>query len=150
MDGPRRVIPEYRRPDKYKNLTTALSFHLRPNFNPDAVARRRDQVFEQLMTKWNYTFGFMSADEDPRGPHIDFETGKPGCYGVTIPNDEQMAFDKESFPEWGIWTYLVYQYPEFLLRDGLNDADRMSMEWLIASTVFYILGKPLENVLMRG
>lgn len=126
MDGERRPIPDFRIPNKYNDGRRPVSFHARPNFNPDATAVRRDQVFERSRTKWNYTFGFSSPTEDPRRPHRDESAG--GEYGITIVNLEQMMYEKDQNTEWGIFTFITYMEIEHLFRNDLNDADRMGLE----------------------
>jgi hypothetical protein len=140
LNGERRSIPEHRIPEKYKRTSTpeetaskAISFHLRPNVDPQATAIRRDQVFEGLMTRWNYTFGFSSPNEDPRGPHFNQDLTRQ--YAETLLNNEQMKYEKDTNPTWGVWTYIGYSDVELLLRDDLNDADRLCLEWVTANVV---------------
>ena len=133
MNGERRPIPDNRIPEKYKHITNAKSFHARPNFDPDAATACRDQLFEQLRTKWNYTLGFASPIADPRGPHFDDTAGNK--YGCTMLNMEQMVYDKHLNPRWGIWSFITYTDIDGLFRDDLNDADRMCIEWSLATTV---------------
>lgn len=133
MDGERRPIPRNRVPARWDDITNALSFHATPNFDQDATALRRDQVFHQLVAKWKLTFGFQSSAEDIRGPHFDDEAGNE--LGCTLLNLEQMDYDQHLNPQWGIWIYITYNIIEQLFRDDLNDADRMCSQWAAATTV---------------
>jgi hypothetical protein len=57
--------------------------------HPNATAVTRNNVFESLRTKWNLRFGFMSSDEDPRGPEVEESPGNE--YAFTVTNDEEMV-----------------------------------------------------------
>jgi hypothetical protein len=135
VDGERRPIPDHRIPKQWDYIEpgAAQSFHTRHSYDPDTAAARRDRVFELLISKWNFTLGFSSPTEDVRGPHFDDENGP--SYGCTLVNQEQMSYEKETSPMWGIWSYMVYTDAEHLFRDDLNSADRMCVQWVIATTV---------------
>lgn len=133
MHGERRPIPDERIPDIWKHAEGLNSFHPRPDYDPVTTAAHRDRVFELLITKWNLTYGFSSPTEDVRGPHHG--PVKDAAYGETLLNMEQMMYETETNPSWGIWIFLNYAEIEALMRDDINSVDRMSLEWLVATTV---------------
>lgn len=146
MDGERRPIPDDRIPEKYKGAENVRSFHARPNYDPVATAARRDEKFQSLITKWNYTFGFASETEDPRGPHFDENNGN--AFGVTITNLEEMEYEKDRDPppKWGMWTFIMLADVEPLFRTDLNDGERMGIEWAIATTVVHEITHAVGNI----
>lgn len=134
MYGERRQIPDERVPEPWDYVDTRLlkSFHPQSDYDPAVTAARRERTFELLITKWNLTYGFSSPTEDIRGPHHDYSHAP---YAETFLNVEQMEYDKDTNPSWGIWIYLNYATIEALMRDDMNSVDRMSLEWQTATTV---------------
>ncbi|EKD17696.1 uncharacterized protein L3040_003578 [Drepanopeziza brunnea f. sp. 'multigermtubi'] len=102
-------------------------------FNPQmASTADRDMAFGVMQNRYQYTFGFMRHDEDPMDPGED-PPGKTLAYTGT--NSEYMRYDPTPNKLPRLFTWLSLHEFELLLRDDLNSAERMSIEWSIANTI---------------
>lgn len=104
-----------------------LEYHLSVASTAD-----RDRAFHVLQNDYHYTFAFMRQDENPMDPNDD----PPGAVlGITSSNDLYMQYDASPDKVPRLYTWLSIKEFEFLLRDDLNSAERMSIEWSIANTI---------------
>jgi hypothetical protein len=114
-----------------KNKPDLRSFQTRPSFTQDWLARERDFAFERLRTEFRLKYGFMVTSESPEGPEKVAEE----AHAITVTNTDYMLFDPEPNKSWRVFVFIDLSQPEMLLRDGLNSAERMTIEWSIANTV---------------
>jgi hypothetical protein len=107
-----------------------------PNANGydlESLARQRAALFEILVVKHDYKFGFMISYENPSGP----EQGEMDApLAVTFTNRSHMLYDKHipnRKPR--VFTFLNLSYPEMLFRNDLTITERMQIQWSVANTV---------------
>ncbi|TGO53372.1 hypothetical protein BOTNAR_0297g00050 [Botryotinia narcissicola] len=89
------------------NLVAFLPYHIT---DYSLVRKRMEQVFDDLEKNWNCKYGFMSTDEDPRGPEypIDPEDELPdSVYGLTVTNYQYMEYHEAENKEWQIYRKMV-------------------------------------------
>ncbi|OWP02859.1 hypothetical protein B2J93_3439 [Marssonina coronariae] len=131
----RKEIPDWRKRPEDQNRTDVRYFEPRPTdqFIPSAASTAdRDKAFDELQNTYRYTFGFMSKDEDPMEPLDE----APGCaLGYTATNFSYMKFDPTPEKEPRVFTWLKYSEFEPLLGSKITSAERMSIQWSIASTI---------------
>ncbi|PBP21106.1 hypothetical protein BUE80_DR008027 [Diplocarpon rosae] len=131
----RKKIPDWRRKPEDLNRTDLRYFDPRPadQFIPSrASTADRDKAFDELQNVYKYTFAFMSQDEDPMEPADE----PPGsALGFTATNFAYMNFDPTPNKEPRVFTWLKYSEFEPLLRTDITSAERMSIQWSIASTI---------------
>ncbi|KAH7354934.1 hypothetical protein BKA65DRAFT_593035 [Rhexocercosporidium sp. MPI-PUGE-AT-0058] len=82
---------------------------------------RFDRIINELTTSCNYQLGFCKARVDPWD---DSNCNK--YWGITHEDNFQ-----------NIFTFLLYEEVEPLLRPDLTDAERMGAEWNIANTIVH-------------
>lgn len=73
----------------------------------------------------------MKQGENPADP----SEASTGAVGITITNDEYMQFDTAQNKIPKVFTWVDYSDFEHLLRNDLNSAEKMCLEWAIANTV---------------
>ncbi|QSZ32068.1 hypothetical protein DSL72_001637 [Monilinia vaccinii-corymbosi] len=128
--------------DKISKITT--SFHPCNEISHTRVQLRMQEVFMELEKVWGLTFGFMSPNQDPRGPEHDSDDGESDdegnstTYGLCVTNYAQMAYgNDEKNASWGIWIFLNYQRVQALFRNDLTSAERRMIEWASAVTIVH-------------
>jgi len=87
----------------------------------------------------------MITPESPEGPEHEPED----ALGFTISNREYMMYDPDPNKSWRICIFINLSQTEMLMRDGLNSAERMTIQWSIANTVYH-LNSNIRAPLMRN
>ncbi|KAF7896504.1 hypothetical protein EAF00_006518 [Botryotinia globosa] len=131
---PARIRPKDEVPD---NLVSFLPYNIT---DYSVVRKRMEQVFDDLEKNWNCKFGFMSPDEDPRGPEypIDPEDELPdSVYGLTVTNYQYMEYHEAEDKEWQIYVWLAYSRLESLFKNDLTTSERKMVEWATAITLVH-------------
>lgn len=134
MNAPREPIPSSRLDPADQGRDDLFFFRPRPvvQFSTQsATTNSRDVAFGLLQHKYKYTFGFMKQGENPADP----SEASTGAVGITITNDEYMQFDTAQNKIPKVFTWVDYSDFEHLLRNDLNSAEKMCLEWAIANTV---------------
>ncbi|KAF7931109.1 uncharacterized protein EAE97_009318 [Botrytis byssoidea] len=129
-----RIRPKDEVPD---NLVAFLPYHIT---DYSVIRKKMEQVFEDLEKNWNCKFGFMSPDEDPRGPEypIDPEDELPdSVYGLTVTNYQYMEYHEAEDKEWQIYVWLAYSRLQSLFRNDLTTSERKMVEWATAITLVH-------------
>jgi hypothetical protein len=109
------------------------------------LEQQRDYVFKILRTKFRLKYGFMIASESPEGPEKDPED----ALGITVTNADYMQYDPEPIKSWRICVFINLSQLELLMRDDLNTAERMTIQWAVADTVSTILLVPPQTIIKR-
>jgi hypothetical protein len=73
----------------------------------------------------------MISSEHPAGPEDD----ALDSLGLTFENHSYMLYDPATNKSWRSFTFINILPLEQLLRDGLNTAERLMIEWSVAETV---------------
>ncbi|KAF7932832.1 uncharacterized protein EAE98_004131 [Botrytis deweyae] len=131
---PARIRPKDEVPD---NLVSFLPYNIT---DYSLVRKRMEEVFDDLEKNWNCKFGFMSPDEDPRGPEypIDPEDTLPdSVYGLTVTNYQYMEYHEAENKEWQIYVWLAYSRLQSLFRNDLSTSERKMVEWATAITLVH-------------
>ncbi|KAF7882389.1 uncharacterized protein EAF02_005752 [Botrytis sinoallii] len=131
---PARIRPKDEVPD---NLVSFLPYNIT---DYSLVRQRMEEVFDDLEKNWNCKFGFMSPDEDPRGPEypIDPEDTLPdSVYGLTVTNYQYMEYHEAENKEWQIYVWLAYSRLQSLFRNDLSASERKMVEWATAITLVH-------------
>ncbi|KAF7946183.1 hypothetical protein EAE96_009186 [Botrytis aclada] len=131
---PARIRPKDEVPD---NLVSFLPYNIT---DYGVVRKKMEQVFDDLEENWNCKFGFMSPDEDPRGPEypIDPEDTLPdSVYGLTVTNYQYMEYHEAENKKWQIYVWLAYSRLESLFRNDLTTSERKMAEWAGAITLVH-------------
>ncbi|KAF7924838.1 hypothetical protein EAE99_006315 [Botrytis elliptica] len=131
---PARIRPKDEVPD---NLVSFLPYNIT---DYSLVRKRMKEVFDDLEKNWNCKFGFMSPDEDPRGPEypIDPEDTLPdSVYGLTVTNYQYMEYHEAENKEWQIYVWLAYSRLQSLFRNDLSTSERKMVEWATAITLVH-------------
>ena len=77
----------------------------------------------------------MIPTESPEGPEKDTEDSHHSL-GLTVTNHDYMAYGPNDLNKRRkVFIFINLSQPKLLLRDGLNSAERMTIEWSIATTV---------------
>jgi hypothetical protein len=76
----------------------------------------------------------MIISESPKGLENDPEES----LGCTVTNSGHMLFDEDTMKSWRIFVFINLDQSELLMRDGLNSAERMAIEWSVANIVSFI------------
>ncbi|KAM0138762.1 hypothetical protein ACHAO1_003361 [Botrytis cinerea] len=116
------------------------------------VQNRMKEVFEDLEETWNCKFGFMSPDEDPRGPEypIDPEDTLPdSVYGLTVTNYQYMEYHEAENKKWQIYVWLAYSRLQSLFRNDLTTSERKLVEWAAAITLVHEIVHAINFVCPR-
>lgn len=116
------------------------------------VQNRMKEVFEDLEETWNCKFGFMSPDEDPRGPEypIDPEDTLPdSVYGLTVTNYQYMEYHEAENKKWQIYVWLAYSRLQSLFRNDLTTLERKLVEWAAAITLVHEIVHAINFVCPR-
>jgi hypothetical protein len=87
----------------------------------------------------------MIVSESPEGPEKDPED----ALGITVTNADYMQHDPESKKSWRICVFINLSQLELLMRDDLNTAERMTIQWAVADTVSAILLVPPQTTIKR-
>jgi hypothetical protein len=142
MSCPRIPVLEHRLPPQHQKEDFHRIFYLRPNFtqeDDEAAVNQRERVFNSLINKWNLTYGFCPARDDPRGPaSLGWWHDLSDCAGAAFMNWREMEYppeDRDPTARYCIWIYLQLEQLELLLRGDLNASEKMSIEWDVAYTV---------------
>ena len=106
------------------------SFHTRHS-TQEELGQQRDLVFERLSKEFKLKYGFMIVSESPEGPEKDPED----TLGITVTNTDYMLFPPDPEKKWRVCVFINLSQPEMLMRDGLNTAERMTIQWAVANTV---------------
>ncbi|KAG4440734.1 hypothetical protein IFR05_003778 [Cadophora sp. M221] len=136
LNAPREPIPPNRIEPEDQDRDDLYSFRPRPPVQfstPTATPVDRDMAFALLQNRFKYTFGFMKPGENPTDPSEDSN----GAIGITITNDDYMRYDPRPGKLPRVFTWLEYSDFEHLLRNDLNSAERMCIEWAIAHEVMH-------------
>jgi hypothetical protein len=144
LNGERRPIPDHRLHPADKKEEDLQSFHVR-GFVQAGLGQQRDYVFKILRTKFRLKYGFMIVSESPEGPEKDPED----ALGITVTNADYMQHDPESKKSWCICVFINLSQLELLMRDDLNTAERMTIQWAVADTVSAILLVPPQTTIKR-
>ncbi|KAE9369944.1 hypothetical protein N431DRAFT_345678 [Stipitochalara longipes BDJ] len=143
LNGQRKPVPDSRlHPENQGEI--GLDYITLRAFTPDEqgyLARQRDQAFEELRTIYRYQFGFMISSESPAGPEQDAAE----ALALTFENHCYMLNNPSTNKSWRSFTFINISQLELLMRDGLNTAERMMIEWSIANTV-----KPIVHEVMHA
>ncbi|TGO63846.1 hypothetical protein BCON_0010g00110 [Botryotinia convoluta] len=143
---PARIRPKDEVPD---NLVSFLPYNIT---DYSVVRKRMEQVFDDLKQNWNCKFGFMSPDEDPRGPEypIDPEDTLPdSVYGLTVTNYQYMEYHEAEDKEWQIYVWLAYSRLQSLFRNDLTTSERKMVEWASAITLVHEIVHAINFVCPR-
>jgi len=74
----------------------------------------------------------MIASEHPEGPEKDPEDS----LGLTVTNYDYMMYgDLDPNASWRVFVFVNLSRLELLMRDDLNTAERMTIQWEVANTV---------------
>ncbi|CZS92786.1 uncharacterized protein RCO7_10200 [Rhynchosporium graminicola] len=133
INAPRVPIPATRLSPEDQGRNDLYSFQARPAIQfgqPTASPIDRDKAFSILQHQFKYTFGFMKFGEDPQGSEHD-----PEASAMTSTNYDYMRYDPTPNKIPRVFTWLDYAGFEHLLRDDLNSAERMCIEWSVANTI---------------
>jgi hypothetical protein len=134
LNGERRPIPDHRLHPADKNETGLQSFHPK-GFAKQELARQRDSIFETLRTTFGMQYGFMIPTESPEGPERDSDDLHHSL-GLTVTNHDYMIYGPDDpNKRWKVFIFINLSQPELLMRKDLNSAERMTIEWSIATTV---------------
>jgi hypothetical protein len=109
------------------------------------LEQQRDDLFKILCTKFWLKYGFMIVSESPEGPEND----PVDAFGITVTNADYMQYDPESKKSWRIFVFINLSQLELLMRDDLNTAERMTIQWAVANTVSSILRVPPQTIIKR-
>ena len=144
LNGERRPIPDHRLHPADKKEEDLQSFHVR-GFVQAGLEQQRDDVFKILCTKFRLKYGFMIVSESPEGPEND----PVDAFGITVTNADYMQYDPEPKKSWRIFVFINLSQLELLMRDDLNTAERMTIQWAVANTVSTILRVPPQTTIKR-
>jgi hypothetical protein len=88
-------------------------------------------------------YGFMIPTESREGPEKDADDLHHSL-GITVTNHDYMVYGPNDINKRRkVFIFINLSQPELLMRDSLNSAEQMTIEWSIATTVspatFFVL-----------
>lgn len=144
LNGPRTLIHDSRKDlnDMAKlGWDDLTAFYPVVGFSPDAAdPAPRLVLLTKLQKVMKCQFGFMDADESPVNPAL---APAPKCYALTTWNDTFMTRSNNPNKEWRVFIWFDYNMVEPLLRNDINSADRMMVQWHVANSILHELIRAL-------